>query len=293
MSVEQDEVTVTTMTVGDFEYLIRVAGPDDGEPVVLLHGAPDTSFMWEPAMRVLAAAGYRSIAPDQRGYSPGARPAEVSAYGHRELGQDVLDIAAAAGMERFHLVAHDWGAGAAWCAVDLDRGTRVQSLMSLSIPHYRGFAQAAWEDPEGAHYRGALEAFLEPGKIEEAWSANDFAALRAIWSAHPEGTIEEYLKVFAEPGALTGVINWYRATDAHRKALDGTSLEFAPITIPTMLVWGSRDIAVKRLAVDLARPLIEGPYEYVELDAGHWLVAEESELISQLIVRQIRRHHIS
>ena len=110
------EITVRDVDANGWRFRCRQAG-DSGEPVLLLHGFPETSRMWEPLMATLAAEGYRCVAPDQRGYSPGARPQETDAYRYADLATDVLELARVLGFERFHLVGHDWGAGAGWAAL--------------------------------------------------------------------------------------------------------------------------------------------------------------------------------
>lgn len=274
-------------------FTARTAGTD-GEPVILLHGFPETSAMWEPLMGDLAAAGYRCVAPDQRGYSPGARPEDVAAYDHRHLGQDVLNMATAIGADRFHVVAHDWGAGAAWCATDLDGGARIASLCALSVPHYRGFAEAVPDDPQGDLYRGLLDLLTnEDVDLEHMWTANDLAGLRAVWSESTEDEKRSYGKVFARPGALTAAVQWYRAARGHTRALDGTSLEFAPVDVPTMLLWGRADPYVGALAVERAAQYMRGPYEVVELDAGHWLAQEAPDAVREGVLRHLRTYPLT
>lgn len=286
-------VNRTSLDAGGWTFDALTSG-HDGEPVILLHGMPETSAMWVPLMDGLARSGYRCLAPDQRGYSPGARPEDVSAYSHRHLGGDVLDLATAAGFDRFHLVAHDWGAAAGWCAVDMDADRRIASFTSLSIPHYRGFATGTRDDDAVATYRAFLAAVQAPGSIvETAWAADSFARLRQTWIAHDEELIEQYLDVFTQDGALAATLNWYRATNGHMSVLDGTSLDFGPVSIPTMLVWGNRDPFVSRMAVDVGRGYLEGPHEFVELDAGHWLAQEEPEIVQTMVHRHLTRHPLT
>jgi pimeloyl-ACP methyl ester carboxylesterase len=252
---------------------------------------PETSAMWIDVMRHLAESGYRCVAPDQRGYSPGARPLEIAEYSHSKLAADVLNIASAAGFGRFNLVAHDWGAAIGWAAVDIDTDARIVSYTALSIPHYRGFAEATRDDPSVESYRKILAQFLNPDSgIVERWSANDFGALRSIWGGHDDALAEQYLSVFRQDGALDAALNWYRATNGHMSVLDGSSLAFGPVSIPTMVIWGNRDPAVSRMAVDIGRTHIAGPHEFVELEAGHWLVQEEPDIVRTLIERQLARH---
>lgn len=274
-----------------FTFECRMAGPLGGKPVLLLHGCPETSAMWEEIMPSLAAAGYRCLAPDQRGYSPGARPADVSAYTHRALAGDVFALADAAGFERFHLVAHDWGAAVGWCALASDERRRIASFTSLSIPHYRAFAEAVRDDPEQDYYRQFLDAVLaECGAVEALWTANDFEQLRAIYGSFDPVLAGKYHEVLSRPGALGAILDWYRATDGHGKVLDGSSLSFGPVDVPTLLVWGNEDPFVRRMAVDRARQYMTGSYEVVELSAGHWLVQEEPDIVTAHILRHLKRH---
>jgi pimeloyl-ACP methyl ester carboxylesterase len=110
------EITVRDIEANGWRFHCREAG-GSGEPVILLHGFPETSRMWEPLMVTLAAEGYRCVAPDQRGYSPGARPQEADAYRYADLAADVLELARVLGFQRFHLVGHDWGAAAGWAVL--------------------------------------------------------------------------------------------------------------------------------------------------------------------------------
>src|SRR5262249_3833726 len=113
-ATDSDEITITEIRAGEFVFRARVAGPTSGEPVILLHGFPQNSYEWRSPLRALGHAGYRAIAPDQRGYSPGARPSGVDGYRIPAIAADVTAIADALGIGKFHLVGHDWGAGVAW-----------------------------------------------------------------------------------------------------------------------------------------------------------------------------------
>jgi pimeloyl-ACP methyl ester carboxylesterase len=151
-------ITVQEIEANGYRFSCRESGTR-GEPVLLLHGFPETSRMWDPLMERLTSEGYRCLAPDQRGYSPGARPADVDAYRYECLVDDVCALAAAADMRRFHLVAHDWGAGVGWALLSIEPST-VATFSTLSVPHYRAFVEAVWADPEQALYRNIMDLFL-------------------------------------------------------------------------------------------------------------------------------------
>jgi pimeloyl-ACP methyl ester carboxylesterase len=246
--------------------------------------------MWESLMTLLADAGYHCLAPDQRGYSPAARPEDVQAYAYEHLAGDVLAIAGAAGFDRYHVIAHDWGACVTWGALSLD-ASPIASYVAMSIPHYLAFARAVWEDPDEETYRGLLDLFIAPDHAaESALSADDFAALRSAWTAHDAAEVDAYLSVFRQPGALTGALNWYRASDAHRRALADGSFQFAEVDTATLLIWGRGDPYVRRMSVDLAAEYMTGPYRVVELDAGHWLVQEQSEAVTAAVIEHLAEH---
>ncbi len=137
----------TAVAIGDLTFDVRIAGPDDGTPVVLLHGFPTTSLSWSSVVPALADAGLRVVAPDQRGYSPGARPAEVAAYATDRLAQDVVSLADALGLDRFHLVGHDWGAAVAWY-VAAHHGHRLETLTTFSVPHLAAYNAALAHDAD-------------------------------------------------------------------------------------------------------------------------------------------------
>ena len=283
MSVSSREIETNGL-----RFSCRESG-SGGEPVLLLHGFPETSRMWEPLMTSLAAAGYHCLAPDQRGYSPGARPADVDAYTYDHLASDIHGIARAAGFERYHVVAHDWGACASWCALAIDPAP-ISSYVAMSIPHYQGFARAVWEDPEEELYRGFLELFVAADHAaEDAMSADDFAVLRSAWTAHDASEIDAYLTVFRQPGALTGALNWYRASRAHRRALEEDASKFGSVDTPTLLLWGRDDLYVRRMSLDLGAHYMTGPYEVVELDAGHWLVQEQPEAVTSAVMEHLAK----
>lgn len=256
---------------------LRESGPTDGEPVLLLHGFPETSRMWEGLMESLAHDGKRCAAPNLRGYSAGARPTGAEHYRYEALVADVFGIADALGFEQFHLVAHDWGAGVAWALLATD-GSRVASFTSLSIPHYRAFAEAVRDDPDEEAYRRMMDSFLRPGAAE-ALAADSCAGLRTAWTSHTADEIDDYVSVFSEPGALQAALNYYIACDRHARALDGP-LEFGPVSTPTLLLWGTEDFAIRRRSVDAAEAYMTGAYRRVDLDAGHWVVQEQPDRVN-------------
>ena len=277
MTVEE-----TQMSAGDYTYDVRRAGDGD-EIVILLHGFPETSHMWLPLLEHLAAEGYTALAPDLRGYSPGARPAEAEHYSHSAMAVDILAMADALGRERFHLVGHDHGAGLGWYIAGR-HADRLMSWTALSVPHVDAFLQAIATNAEQRQRSGYMQFFRQVGTAEAALAADDFAAMRNIWTESPPEQVDEYLRVLRQPGALTGALNWYRGGFAEERQPVGQ------VSVPTLLIWGNQDQAIGRPGVTATPPLMDGPYRLVELDAGHWLIQEAEADVLRETLAHIEQH---
>jgi pimeloyl-ACP methyl ester carboxylesterase len=266
----------------------RSAGAEgsSGEPVILLHGFPETSIMWAGLMGRLGDEGYRCFAPDQRGYSPGARPGGVEDYAYQKLVSDVMALADALGYAQFHLVGHDWGSAVGWALIHL-HPDRVLSWTAMSVPHMDAFASAIADDPDQRKRSQYMGFFMLSEKPERSLAADDFAAMRSLWSSIPEEQVEEYLSIFSQPGALTAALNWYRANSVLlEKRSEGP--KFGPVHHPTLLLWGNQDIAVGRTAVERTAQYLKGPYRLVEMNAGHWLIQEEPGRVHDEILRHLQ-----
>ena len=224
------EVAMTQIAVGDFTFDVRTAGPEDGEVVILLHGFPQTSYEWRHQIRALAAAGFRAVAPDQRGYSPGARPPDVADYALPLLVQDVIGLADAVGAERFHIVGHDWGAVVAW-AVAVAARDRVITANPVSVPHPDAFARVL-NDPTSCQPQASsyFDVFVQPNS-EDGFLANGQAGLRGIYAGIDEAAVDEYVRALGSKPALGAALNWYRANIGDRN-LQGPAL--GPVEVPTM-----------------------------------------------------------
>jgi pimeloyl-ACP methyl ester carboxylesterase len=275
-------MTIATiqMSVGEYTYDVRRAG-DGADLVILLHGFPETSHMWIPLLGHLAANGYTVIAPDLKGYSPGARPEGAEHYAHQVMAEDIFAMADALDRERFHLVGHDHGAGLGWYMVGR-HAERIISWTALSVPHLDAFGQAIASNPEQAERSQYMQFFRQVGTAENTLSADDFAALRNVWSASPPEQVEDYLRVLRQPGALTGALNWYRG------ALTEERQPLGQISVPTLMIWGNQDQAIGRPGVDATPPLMDGRYRLVELDIGHWLIQEgEADVLRETLAHLV------
>ncbi|GAA6525234.1 alpha/beta fold hydrolase [Intrasporangium sp. DVR] len=252
------------------------AGPLDGTPVVLLHGFPEDRSSWDAVSTTLHAAGLRTFAPDQRGYSPGARPAGTAAYRLEHLVGDVLALAAATGHERVHLVGHDWGGGIAWLTA-ANHPDRVASVTVLATPHPAALSRAlrTFDQLRRSWYMAAFQVPLLPERVVAA----GFRSL-LVGSGLPLEHADRYAARLAGPELLRGPINWYRAVrSSHVRA--------HRVTVPTTYVWGSRDVALGRRAAELTREHVTAPYEFIELDASHWLPETHPDECARAIVRRV------
>ena len=261
-----------------FEFRARVAGLGrDGAGLILLHGFPETSLMFEPLITAARAAGYRVVAVDQRGYSPGARPDGVDAYLYPELVADVLAIADAVGFGRFHLVGHDWGSIVGW-GVAGQNPDRVISYTAMSIPHPATLIEGMQNDMPSY-----IQIFNVPGLAETMFSFNGMASMHD--PNLPDALQQEYLAVFSEPGALTATLNWYRAILG---SIDAAGSEFDTRVLPPVLfLWGTREFFVNDDVRERQRPLVRSLLE-LELDGGHSIIQEQPAAVVDATLEHMR-----
>jgi pimeloyl-ACP methyl ester carboxylesterase len=272
--------------VRGFEFDARVAGPADGPVVILLHGFPETSLSWRHQLPVLADAGYRAVAPDQRGYSPRARPSEVDAYGSPELVADVLAFADHLGAERFHLVGHDWGAAVAW-QVAGRHADRLRSLTILSVPHPSAFGEAVASPESDQAQRSSYVEMFRAEDTEHGMLANDAIGLRLIYlgSGMTEDEAAPYVDALGNAEALCAALNWYRAARLDHVAGLG------PIVAPTLFVWSTEDPALGREGAEATGSHVEGPYRFEVLEGvSHWIAEQAADEFNALLLAHLAQH---
>lgn len=276
MRVVSEYLSIPT-PAGSFDAL--AAGPEDGTGVLLLHGFPEAAVCWEQQVAALGAAGYRAVAPDQRGYSPGVRPQRRADYGMSELVGDVLAVADKLGWQRFHLVGHDWGGAVAWWAAGW-RPDRLHSLTAVSTPHPRALGDALRTDDDQRTRSAYLLEWRETPRTERRMLDNDGEALRRMfeWQV-PRERVEEYVRRLSEPGALTAALNWYRA--------DRPDGELATIEVPTLYVWSTEDVAFGSTAALDTENWVRAPYRFEMLeDVTHWIPEQVPDTLSALLLEQ-------
>jgi pimeloyl-ACP methyl ester carboxylesterase len=275
-----DMITIDTET-----YTFRAVerGDQADEPVILLHGFPETSHMWSSMQDLLARNGYYSLAPDQRGYSPGARPSRKSAYRIDALAGDVIALADSKGLHSFHLIGHDWGSAVAWYLA-AHYPDRVRSLTAMSVPHLEAFRRAVTTDPLQYDASSYVRLFRWPLLPEIFLRSRQFRNMKSIWDQSSDEEIDHYLSVFRQRGAVTAALNWYRA---NYRVLAGDDTTIGPVEVPTLFVWGTGDPAILRSGAELNRNYVSGSYSEYFIDAGHWLVQESFPEVSARILEHL------
>jgi len=275
-------VETATLAANGLAFTADLAGPPGGALVLLLHGFPQTRHTWRAELSALAAAGFRVCAPDQRGYSAGARPAKLEDYGIEQLTADALALADALGAERFHLVGHDWGGQLAWI-IAARHPQRVRTLSVLSRPHPAAFAKAMAADPEQATRSRHHRSFLRPEATDELL-ADGAARLRGalLGQGVPEPDVAAYLAALGKREALDAAVNWYRAAGSL------TAASVPAVHVPTLYVWGNADATVGRPAAEATRAFVEAPFRFVELPGvGHIVTDPSPQAFPPLLLEQL------
>ncbi|MFK5644981.1 alpha/beta fold hydrolase [Ornithinimicrobium sp. LYQ121] len=254
-------------------------GPTDGEVVVLLHGFPQDATAWAGVAPLLHEAGLRTLAPHQRGYSGGARPRRVTAYRMEHLVGDVLALLDAAGVERAHVVGHDWGGGVAWALAE-QHPDRVASLVVLSTPHPAAMLWAVRHADQGRRswYMLALQLPVLP----ERGLARMLRRGGLARSGVPVEQDRRYAARLGRARDLRGPVNWYRAM--LRPSVGRRPGRGGRVTVPTTYVWGSRDPFLGRAAAERTAQHVVGDYRFVEVAAGHWLPERQVELVAREVM---------
>jgi pimeloyl-ACP methyl ester carboxylesterase len=251
---------------------------------MLLHGFPEFWYSWHKQIEPLAAAGFRVIVPDQRGYNKSSKPRDVSSYALAQLTSDILAIADQLGAPKVFLAGHDWGAAVAW-SVALVYPQRVAKLANLNVPHpsvmrrylksnrrqlrrswYMFFFQVPWL-PEAAfsafNFRLGVRSLVRSSR-PNTFSAEDLAQYRAAWS---------------QPGTLTAMINWYRAAARHRSKFPDSTVH-----VPTRILWGERDAFLLSEMAHASLRYCDCAQLYTLANASHWLQHEEPTRVSELLI---------
>ena len=271
------------LPVGDLVFDAVAAGPADGRLVLLLHGFPQSSWSWRLVMPALAQAGLRAVAPDQRGYSPGARPDDVDAYRMPHLLDDALGMLDALGADRADVVGHDWGAGVSWQLAGR-HPDRVRTLTCVSVPHPHAFVEALTTDEDQRRRSQYMRDFGRPGHEHELLR-DDAAGLRGLFGGIPQVDVEHVVARLGSPEVLRHCLDWYAAQRRE------DALGLGPVTAPTLYVWSDGDVALGRTAAEATGRHVAGPYRFEALTGvTHWVPEEAPDLLAALLLDHLATH---
>ena len=281
--------TTEIRTPGGLAFTADIDGPAGGDLVLLLHGFPESRHSWREALPELARAGYRAVAPDQRGYSPGARPdpGDLSNYSFDKLVQDAVDLADAMGRaagKRFHLVGHDWGGQVSWGVADAHPG-RLASLTILSRPHPLSFRRALQEDPDQKHRSRHHGKFLEPDTADKLLADNAKAMRDGLFGQSRESAAK-HLSILGERPAMEAALAWYRSN----KGLSG---DFGPTKVPTLYIWGDADATVGPHAAQGTADFVSASFAMEILPGvGHFVMDQAAARSTELMLAHFRKHPV-
>ena len=262
---------------GDLVLDAVADGPPEGEVVLLLHGFPQTSWSWRGVMPGLVDAGYRVVAPDQRGYSPDARPAGVEHYRMPHLVADAVAVLDHTTADRAHVVGHDWGAAVAW-QLAARHQDRVRTLTAVSVPHPVAFVEALRSDPDQRERSRYMKDWSDPATEQRLLDSglDGLFGIPSVDAAH-------YLERMREPGALTAALSYYRAQSLGD--LDG----LGAVTAPTLHVWSDGDAALGPAAAHATGDHVDGPYRLEVLHGvSHWVPEEAAGRLTELLLEHLR-----
>jgi pimeloyl-ACP methyl ester carboxylesterase len=257
-------------------------GPVDGPVAVLLHGFPQRATSWQQVAPLMHAAGVRTVAPDQRGYSPGARPRGRSSYRMSRLVGDVVALVETLGRGRVHLVGHDWGAAVAW-ALAATRPDTVATLTSVSVPHPGAMVRSLRhvDQLRRSWYMGFFQLPWLPERVLSSRRTEVERALRA--GGMPTDAVARVWPEIVQDGALSGALNWYRAMPlSDRHLLRGR------VRVPTTHVWSDGDVALGRAGADLTGAYVDAPYRLEVLEGlSHWIPDEAPERLAEIVLERV------
>jgi len=276
-------------TIEEIRLEVAHLGPENGPPVILLHGFPEGSACWRHQVGPLAAAGFRVTVPDQRGYGLSAKPRGIDAYALDRLAADVLGLIEASESTRVSLVGHDWGGIVAWW-VALTDPDRVERLAVLNAPHPVAFRRYLWSHPRQLLRSWYILAFQLPWLPEALLRRRDWRALARMLrvssrpGTFPAADLDAYRRAWSAPGAITGMIHWYRAALRRPPAPPADPR----VNVPTLLIWGTQDRFLGRDLAEASLALCAaGRLERIE-EATHWVQHEEPDRVNRLLIDFLR-----
>jgi len=280
------KVTFERVPTNGIKLHTAFAGPEDGEPVILLHGFPDAWFGWEPQIQALAEAGFRVIIPDQRGYNLSDKPEGIASYSLGILADDIAGLADSLGIKRFNLAGHDFGGLVSW-TIAMRYPDRLKRLAILNVPHPSVMRRYIGKHPAQVFKSWYAFFYQLPALPEMAMKVNNW---RFLISAMARGLSREqrnrYREAWAQPDAMKSMINWYR--NMMRASVSRTAKRPA-ITTPTLVIWGKLD---PHISYEMAQPsadmCTDGRLVTVE-QATHWVMIDAPDEVNRLLIEHFRK----
>ena len=259
------------------QFYVRDEGA--GAPVVLLHGFPDTGDLWRNQVPALVKGGFRTIVPDMRGRGRSSKPEAVSEYRLSSMVADVTGILDELGIERAHVVGHDWSAAVAWLLAAL-APERVECLVAISVGAPGAGAGPTLEELQKGWYR---LLFLFEGVVEELLQRDDWYLFRLFLSGAKD--TDAYVKTLSEPGALTPALNWYRANLPVQALLGRTGGPQLPmIRADTLGIWSTGDLYLTEEAMTRSAKRVQGSWRYERFEGSHWVPLDQPDRLNQLLL---------
>jgi pimeloyl-ACP methyl ester carboxylesterase len=270
---------------------VMTDGPENGTSVILLHGFPQFHYGWNDQIPALVQAGFHVIIPDQRGYNLSDKPKGISAYDVDILAKDIVGLFDHFGIQKARLVGHDWGAVVAW-TVAINHPERLEKLAILNVPHPDVMTDFVLHNPAQRKKSWYVFFFQIPWLVEWVLGKNDFEYLARMLTrsgrknTFTDADVAEYKKAWSQKGALTGMLNWYRSIIRRglRSAFSRRKSPARRIHVPTMMLWGKRDIA---LSSNMAQPSIDlcdtGELTFFDRST-HWVQHDSSEEVNRKLI---------
>lgn len=271
-----------------------VGGSPDAEPILFLHGFPESHRTWRHQLRALSRDHF-VVAPDQRGFAGSDKPEGVENYETDKIVADVMALADALGLKSFTLVGHDWGGAVAWLAA-LTHPYRVKRLVIVNAPHPLIFQRSLIEDEAQRAASQYIRLFRSPAAEVGIKAMGLETFLKKVLLAHAEASKLEpeerqaYLDDWAQDGALTAMLNWYRASKVEvpavgeeAKAPLWTHAPFPHLKMPTLVIWGLKDTALLPVQLEGLHGLVDDLRIVTSASASHFIPWEEPETVTSAI----------
>lgn len=267
-------------------------GSETGPSVVLLHGFPEFHYGWRKQIPALVNAGFRVIVPDQRGYNLSDKPKGISAYDVDILAKDIIGLLDHFGIEKTFLVGHDWGAVVAW-TLALNHPERFKKLAILNVPHPDVMTRFILENAEQRKRSWYVFFFQIPFFVEWVLRRNNFRNMaRMLVGSGRKSTFSaddllEYKKAWSQTGALTGMVNWYRAVfwRSLKYAFQQNKIPMRQVQVPTLMLWGKRDVALSHEMVNPSVALCDQGEAVLFEKATHWVQHDEADEVNRRLIQ--------